>query len=171
MEAVDAEEEMPSGHEFVHQLPEKKHKAEEKALIISTLDHISEAQVHMSTATVNLSSLTKITDSETFRLVLKAMVCPMGQLNIPPWYLDPVRDPKPTSAVVQQAKKIEAWLLPHRDAASLSQEQKKNPTRLLVAVVWLKLKLCYLNSRTVKEACETFSVTAKMLSKILSGKR
>ena len=83
-EAVDPEEEMPSSHEFLCQLPEKKHKAEEKALIISTLDNISEAQVHMSTATTNLSSLAKITDSETFRLILKATVCPMVQLNIPP---------------------------------------------------------------------------------------
>ena len=143
VEAVDPEEETPSGHEFLCQLLEKKHKAEEKVLIISTLDHISEAQAHMSTATTNLLSLAKITDSETFRLVLKAMVHPMVQLNIPPQYLDPVRDPKPMSAVDQQVKKIEARLLPHRD----------------------------LNSGTVKEACETFLVMAKMLSKILLGKR
>ena len=98
---MDPEEEMSSGHEFLHQLLEKKHKAEEKVLIISTLDHISEAQVHMSMATTNLSSLANITDSETFRLVLKATVCPMVQLNIPPWCLDPVREPKPSSAVDQ----------------------------------------------------------------------
>ena len=55
----------------------------------------------MSMATVNLSSLAKITDSETFRLVLKAMVCPMVQLNIPPQYMDPVRVPEPTSAADQ----------------------------------------------------------------------
>ena len=91
-EVVDAEEETSSGHEFLCQLPEEKHKAEEKALIISTLDHISEAQVHMSMATANLSSLAKITDLETFMLVLEATVCLMVQLNIPPWYLYPVRD-------------------------------------------------------------------------------
>ena len=70
-------------------------------LIITTLDHISEAQAHMSMATVNLSSLAKITDLETFRLVLKATVHPMVQLNIPPRFLDPVRDPKPMSAADQ----------------------------------------------------------------------
>ena len=53
----------------------------------------------------------------------------------------------------------------------MSQEPKNNLTRLLVAALWLKLKLHYLNSGTAKEACETFSVTAKMLSKILLGKR
>ena len=53
-EVVDPEEEMPSSHKFLHQLPEKKCKAEEKSLIIATLDNISKAQPHMSTATVNL---------------------------------------------------------------------------------------------------------------------
>ena len=119
-EAVDPEEETPSVHEFLHQLPEKMCKAEEKALIIATLDHISEAQAHMSMATMNLSSLAKITDSETFRLVLKATVCPMVQLNILPWYLDLVRDPELTLAADQQAKKLESQLLPHGDTASLS---------------------------------------------------
>ena len=143
---------MPSSQEFLHQLPKKKHKAEEKALIIATLDNISEAQAHMSMATVNLSSLAKSTDAETFRLVLKATVCPMVQLNNPPHYLDPVRDPKPKSAADQWAKKIESHLLPHRDAVALHQEPKNNPTRLLVAALWLKLKQQYLDSRTA-EAC------------------
>ena len=53
-EAVDPEEETPPSQEFLHQLPEKKHKVEEKALIIATLDNISKAQAHMSMATVNL---------------------------------------------------------------------------------------------------------------------
>ena len=53
----------------------------------------------------------------------------------------------------------------------MSQEPKNNPTRLLAVALWLKLKLHYLNSGTAKEVCQTFSVTAKMLSKILSGKR
>ena len=99
-EVVDPEW-MPSSQEFLHQLPEKNHKAEEKALIIATLDNISEAQAHMSMATANLSSLAKITDVETFRLVLKVTVCPMVQLNISPHYLDPVRDPEPKSVANQ----------------------------------------------------------------------
>ena len=55
----------------------------------------------MSMATTNLASLAKITDAKTFRLVLKATVCPMVQLNIPPQFLDPVRDPEPISAAYQ----------------------------------------------------------------------
>ena len=110
-------------------------------------------------------------DAETFRLVLKVTVCPMVQLNIPPHYLDPVRDPKPKSAADQQAKKTESHLLPHKDSAALHQEPKNNPTRLLAAVLWLQLKWQYLDSGTAKEACEMFEVRAKMLSKILSRKK
>ena len=73
-EAVDLEEEIPSSYDFLCQLPEQKHKAKEKALIITTLDSISETQAHMSMANANLSSLANITDLETFKLVLKAMV-------------------------------------------------------------------------------------------------
>ena len=94
-EAVDLEEDIPSSYEFLCQLPEQKCKAEEEALIITTLDSISEAQAHMSMATTNLSSLVKITDLETFKLVLRAMVHSMVQLNIPPRFLDPVQDPEP----------------------------------------------------------------------------
>ena len=83
-EAVDLEEDIPSGYEFLCQLPEQKCKAKEKALIITILDSISEAQAHMSMATTSLSSLVKITDLETFKLVLRAMGHPMVQLNIPP---------------------------------------------------------------------------------------
>ena len=42
---------------------------------------------------------------------------------------------------------------------------------MLVAAVWLCLKGKYFNSRTAKEACESFEVQAKQLSKLLSGKK
>ena len=61
-------------HLFLCQLPEQKCKAKEKALITATLDSISEAQAHISMATANLSSLAKITDLETFKLVFKAYI-------------------------------------------------------------------------------------------------
>ena len=58
-EAVDPEEETPSSQEFLCQLPKKKCKAEEKALIIATMDNISKAQAYMSMATANFLSLAK----------------------------------------------------------------------------------------------------------------
>ena len=83
VEAVDPEEDIPSSYKFLHQLPEQKCKAKEKALIIATLDSISEAQAHMSMATANLSSLVKITDLETFKLVLRANSVPHGATKHP----------------------------------------------------------------------------------------
>ena len=83
MEAADLEEDIPSSHEFLHQLPEQKCKAEEKALIITTLDSISEAQADMSMATINLSSLVKITDPETFKTSSQSNGVPHGATKHP----------------------------------------------------------------------------------------
>ena len=61
---------IPEGWEFLRSLPEKNRKHEEHQLIISTFDHISEAMAHSSMAAANISALGKITDPQTFDLVL-----------------------------------------------------------------------------------------------------
>ena len=70
MEIQEPATEVPTGWEFLHQLPEKKRKEEEHALIISTFHHLSEACANMSMACVNISSLGKIGNRETFDTVL-----------------------------------------------------------------------------------------------------
>ena len=44
------------------------------------------------------------------------------------------------------------------------------PTQLLAAAVWLHLKCKFFNGSMAKEACTTFEVWAKQLSKLLLGK-
>ena len=44
------------------------------------------------------------------------------------------------------------------------------PTRLLAAAVWLCLKHKFFNGGMAKEACTTFEVQVKQLSKLLLGK-
>ena len=61
---------IPEGWEFLRSIPEKNRKHEECQLIISTFDHISEAMAHASMAVANISALGKITDPQTFDLVL-----------------------------------------------------------------------------------------------------
>ena len=55
-EGVDVTEpsiEITEGWTFLRQLPEKKRKAEVREMIISCLDHLSEAHAHMSTFVAN----------------------------------------------------------------------------------------------------------------------
>ena len=137
-------------------------------LIVMCFDHLSEVHTHMSSFTANISSLAKITDPETFDMVMKAAARPMIQVNVPECYLSPVQDPPPKTTAEERLSWLEKVILPR--PASLTQEPWYGPTRLLAAAVWLCLKCKFFNGGTAKEACTTFEVQAKQLSKLLSGK-
>ena len=116
----------------------------------------------------NILSLAKITDPETFNMVMKAAAQLMIQVNIPEHYLSLVQDPPPKTTAEECLSQLEKVILPR--PSSLTQEPWYGPTRLLAAVVWLHLKCKFFNGGTAKEACTTFEVQAKQLSKLLSGK-
>ena len=139
IEVMELASDVPEGWEFLRSLPEKTRKHEEWQLIISTFDHISEAMAHASMAAANISALGKITDPQTFDLVLKAAVRPLVQINILERYLSLVQDPKPASTADEVRQKLGKNLLPHSDSASIVCEPKNSPTRLLVAALWLQL--------------------------------
>ena len=92
-----------------------------------------------SMVAANISAPGKITDPQTFDLVLKAAVRPLVQINILERYLSLVQDPKPASMADEVKQKLEKKLLPHSDSASIVHEPKNSPTRLLVAALWLQL--------------------------------
>ena len=137
-------------------------------LIMSCFNHLSEAHAHMSSFAANISSLAKITDPETFNMVMKAAARPLIQVNIPKHYLSLVQDPPPKTTAEECLSQLEKVILPQ--PLSLTQEPQYGPTRLLAAAVWLHLKCKFFSGGTAKEACTTFEVRAKQLSKLLSGK-
>ena len=63
----DPAEEIPSGPEFIHQLPERQCQAEETALISEIFDHVVQAHEHLSSVCANISVLAKITDRATLQ--------------------------------------------------------------------------------------------------------
>ena len=63
---------VPEGWTFLRQLPKKVWKTEVWELIVMCFDHLSEVHAHMSSFMANISSLAKITDPETFDMVMKA---------------------------------------------------------------------------------------------------
>ena len=159
--------EVPEGWTFLRQLPKKVQKMEVWELIVTCFDHLLEVHAHMSSFAANMSSLAKITDPKTFDMVMKAAARPMIQINIPECYMSLVQDPPPktTAECLSQLEKV---LLPQ--PSSLAWEPWYGPTQLLAAAVWLHLKCKFFNGGTTKEACTTFEVQAKQLSKLLSGK-
>ena len=92
----------------------------------------------------------------------------MIQVNILEHYLSPVQDPPPKTTTEECLSWLEKVILPW--PLSLAQEPWYRPTRLLAAAVWLHLKCKFFNGSTTKEACTTFEVQAKQLSKLLLGK-
>ena len=168
---VESSTEVPEGWKFLYSLPKKKHKEEERQMIITLFDHVSEAHAHMSWAAACVSLLGKIMDPHTFDAVVKTVACTMVQINIPERYLSPVQDPRPMTTTDQQQEKISKMLLLRLDAACLSWEPKNSPTWLLVVVVLLRLKRKYMNSSMAIDACKMFNISVKTLSKVLLGKK
>ena len=119
--------------------------------------------------TANLSSLAKVTDWETLKLIMKSAVQPLIQMNVPEGFLDPVKDKEPQTLEQELAKKIEKTILPRHKAACLKHELKNGPMRILAVAVWLKVKRKYFSMGTAKEACELFQIRAKQLSLVLTG--
>ena len=159
---------VPEGWTFLRQLPKKVWKMEVWELIMMCFNHLSEAHAHMSSFAANMSSLAKIADPETFNMVMKAAARPMIQINIPEHYLSLVQDPPPKTTAEECLSHLEKVLL--LQPLSLTQEPRYGPTRLLAAAVWLHLKCMFFNGGTTKEACSTFEVWAKQLSKLFSDK-
>ena len=159
---------IPEGWTFLRQLPKKVWKMEVWELIVLCFDHLLEAHTHMLSFMANISSLAKIADPKTFDMVMKAAARPMIQVNIPEHYLSPVQDPPLKTTTEECLSWLEKVILPQ--PSSLAQEPWYGPTRLLAAVVWLCLKHKFFNGSTTKEACTTFEVQAKQLSKLLLSK-
>ena len=86
---VEPATDVPEGWTFLRQLPEKVQKMEVQELIMSCFDHLSEVHAHMSSFTANISLLAKITNPETFDMVMKAAARPMIQVNFLEHYLSP----------------------------------------------------------------------------------
>ena len=160
--------EVPEGWTFLRQLPKKVWKMEVQELIVMCFDHLSEVHAHMLSFVANMSSLAKIANPETFNMVMKVAAQLMIQINILECYLSLVQDPPPKTTAEERLSWLEKVLLPR--ASSFAWEPWYGPTQLLAAAIWLHLKCKFFNGGTAKEACTTFEVWAKQLSKLLSGK-
>ena len=102
--------------------------------------------------------------------MLRAAVRPRVQINWPEKYLSPVADPKPTLPIEERRRIIITNLLPNSEASQIQKEPRNNPTRLLTAVVYLKLKRLFLKEETRRKTEEKFLIHSKQLSKLLSRK-
>ena len=161
IEVVDPPEEIPSGQQFLRQLPERARWAEETAFIVDIFSHVGQAHQHLSEVCVNVAALANITDKSTLMSVINGAVWPLVQLNIPEGFLNPIKDKKALTSDEEKKEKVKKMVLPIPDATCLKHEPRNGPTRILTAAVWLKLSCKYFNEGTAREACERFNIRAK----------
>ena len=171
IEVVDPPEELPSGQEFLRQLPEWARWAEETAFIVDIFNHAVQAHEHLSEVCANVAALAKITDKTTLMSVINGVVWLLVQINIPEGFLNPVEDKKVKTTEEEKRDKVRKTVLLIPDATCLKHEPRNGLTHILMAAVWLKMSRKYFNEGTVKEACELFNVRAKQLSRVLTGKK
>ena len=171
IEVVDPPKELPSGQEFLRQLPEWARQAEETAFIVDIFSHAAQAHEHLSEVCVNIATLAKVTDKTTLMSVINGAVWPLVQLNIPEGFLNPVEDKKVKTTKEEKREKVRKTVLPVPDTTCLKHEPRNGLTCILTAAVWLKMSRRYFNEGTAKEACEQFNVWAKQLSRVLTGKK
>ena len=111
-EAAGPVKDVPNVWSFIHKLPEKVRRKEEKEIIISIFDHTSEALAHLSTTVAYFSSLAKIMDQETLHTMMNAAIRMLVQLNIHKKFLNPMADPVPLTSEEQCMAKVEKTILP-----------------------------------------------------------
>ena len=92
VEVFDPPEEIPTGPEFIRQLPERTRCAEETAFISDIFHHVAQAHEHLSEVCVNISALAKVTDKTTLLAIINGAIHPLVQLNIPEGFLNLVED-------------------------------------------------------------------------------
>ena len=136
---VDPPEEMPTGQEFIRQLPERARWAEETAFITDIFEHAARAHEHLAEVCANVSALAKVTDKATLLSIINGVVRPLVQLNIPEGFLNPVEDKWAKTSEEEKREKVRKMVLPIPNAPCLAHEPRNGPTRILTAAVWLKM--------------------------------
>ena len=119
---------------------------------------------YLSSAYANLAALAKSCNWETFRTILKASTRPLVQINLPPKFLNPILKEKLVMEDKVYRDKLKQVLLLQKRNTALKKEPRNNVTRLLAALVYIRLKKRYLNEGTQAETAEKFDIKPNALS-------
>ena len=160
LQAMDPEDDIPSGQQIIRLImQEKKLMRPAIDMIITLFDHMSEALAHLSSTAANISSLAKIVDSDTLKLIMRVSMRPLVQMMIPERFLDPIHaTPDINTSRESMMKKVKQDLLLHPNKACLMREPDNGLMRLLCVAVWVKLNRLFFNKGTQKEAATLFCV-------------
>ena len=139
VKVVDPPEEIPTGPEFITQLPEWARWVEEMAFISDIFEHTARAHEHLSEVCTNVRALAKVMDKATLLSIINGAIHPLVQLNIPEGFLNPVEDKRAKTTEEERREKVRKTVLPIPNAPCLAHKPRNGPTCILAAAVWLKM--------------------------------
>ena len=127
VKVFDPPEKIPTGPEFICQLPERTRHAEETAFIADFFEHAAQAHEHLSAVCANISVLAKITDKTTLHTIINGAVRPLVQTNIPEVFLNPVKDKRAKTTEEERCEKVRKMVLPIPSTPCLAHRPKNGP--------------------------------------------
>ena len=139
VEVVDPPKEIPTGPEFMRQLPDRARRSEEMAFISDIFEHAARTHEHLSEVCANVSALAKVMDKATLLSIINGAVHPLVQLNILEGFLNPVEDRRAKMTEEERREKVRKMVLPIPNAPCLAHEPRNGPAHILAAAVWLKM--------------------------------
>ena len=135
VKVMDPPEELPTGQEFMRQLPKRARRAEETAFIVDIFEHVAWAHEHLSEVCANVSALAKVTDKATLLSIINGAIRPLVQLNILEGFLNPIAEKRAKTTEGEGAKdgpahpqcplsgpRTSKWPHPHLDSSCVVED-------------------------------------------------
>ena len=127
VKVFDPPEEIPTGLEFIRQLPERTRHAEEMAFISDIFHHAAQAHEHLSEVCANISALAKVTDKTTLLAIINGAVRPLVQLNIPEGFLNLMEDRWAKTTEEERWEKVRKMVSTHPKCTLPGPQTKERP--------------------------------------------
>ena len=147
------------------------------SLIANVFSDLAKAHSAWAQVAKGLAELATAVTPEQMTLILAATVPPTLQLSLPIWTILPLSTPPPppaTNTTHEGCHDImmfcKSQILPDQKAKGFLKHEKKSPTHVLAAALYVVLERKYFEERTSRpDIASMFSVTTAQLTKAVTG--
>ena len=159
-------------------LPQQKLPSSEVcSLIADVFSDLAKAHSAQAQAAKGLAELATTVTPEQMTLILAAAVPPTLQLSLPVGTVSPLSTPPPPPATIMTCEGrrdmmmfCKSQILPDPKADEFLKHERKSPTRVLAAALYIVLERKYFEERTSRsDIASMFSVTTAQLTKAVTG--
>ena len=158
-------------------LPQQKLPSSEVCgLIADIFSDLAKAHAARAQAAKGLAELATTVTPEQTMLILEAMVPPTLQLSLPVGTVSPLSAPplQPATITTREGRHdimmfCKSQILPDPKADGFLKHERKSPTRVLAAALYVVLERKYFEERTSRsDIASMFSVTTAQLTKAVT---